>query len=192
MMHADRSNRVLLLLFAILLIAAGAAGGAASVGAFGTAAPHTSLTDNRVSSYIGAQSLWFWPAAAGVALIVVLLALRWLLALLFSTDRSGDRTFPHDRSAGRTTLHAGALTEAVTQEIESYPGVHSARARLIGDPDDADLVVTVTLEETTDLAALRQRIETGALTHARQATGNFSMPIQLDLKVTTKRATRVS
>ena len=67
-----------------------------------------------------------WPAA-GLALIVVLAALRWLLALLFSTDRSGDLTFPEDRSARRTTLEAGALTEAVMQEIESYRGVHAAR-----------------------------------------------------------------
>ena len=106
-----------------------------------------------------------WPAA-GLALIVVLAALRWLLALLFSTDRSGDLTFPEDRSARRTTLEAGALTEAVMQEIESYRGVHAARARLIGDPDDADLVVTATREETADLAALRQQIESGVLTHA--------------------------
>jgi hypothetical protein len=191
-MHADRTNRAMLLLLAILLIAAGAAGGAASVGAFGTATLHGPLIHNRVDTYIGAHSVWFWPAAAGLGLIVVLLALRWLLVLLFSTDRSGDLTFPGDRSAGRTTLDAGALTEAVTQEIESYRGVHAARARLIGNPDDADLVVTVTLEETADLAALRQRIETGALTHARAAIGNPSMPIQLDLKVTTKRAARVS
>jgi hypothetical protein len=192
MMHADRSNRVTLILLAVLLTAVGAAGGAASVGAFGTRVPHTPVIDNRVGSYIGAQGLWFWPAAAGLALIVVLAALRWLLALLFSTDRSGDLTFPEDRSAGLTTLDAGALTEAVRQEIESYRGVHAARARLIGDPDDADLVVTATLEETADLAALRQHIESGALAHAREAVGNPSMPIHLDLRVTSKRATRVS
>jgi hypothetical protein len=192
MMHADRSNRVTLLLLAVLLIAAGAAGGAASVGAFGTRVLHTAVIDNRASSYIGAHSLWLWPAAAGVALAVALVSLRWLLALLFSTDRSGDLAVPGDTAGGQTTLDKLALTEAVTQEIESYRGVHAARARLIGDPGDAELVVTVTLEETADLAALRKRIETAALAHARQATGNPSMPIQLDLRVTTKRATRVA
>jgi hypothetical protein len=57
---------------------------------------------------------------------------------------------------------------------------------------DPELVVTAALEETADFAALRQRIETRALTHARIAVGNPSLPTQLDLTVTTKRSTRVA
>jgi len=70
--------------------------------------------------------------------------------------------------------------------------VNSARARLLGEPQDPELVVTAALEETADFAALRQRIETRALTHARTAVGNPSLPTQLDLTVTTKRSTRVA
>jgi hypothetical protein len=40
-MHADRTNRTMLLLLALLLITAGAAVGAASIGAFGTATRHS-------------------------------------------------------------------------------------------------------------------------------------------------------
>ena len=68
----------------------------------------------------------------------------------------------------------------------------SARARLIGDSDDPELVVRAVLEETADLIALRQRIETEALTHARQALDNMSLPIQLDLTITSRRSARVS
>jgi hypothetical protein len=118
--------------------------------------------------------------------------LRWLLTLLFSTDRAGDLPITPGGSAGRTTLAARALTEAVAEETESYRGVHSAQARLLGDPAAPELVVTAALEETADFAALRQRIETSALTHARSAVGNPSLPIQLDLTVTTKRPTRVA
>ena len=64
----------------------------------------------------------------------------------------------------------------------------SARARLIGDPDDPELVVRAMLEETADFTALRQRIETEALTHARQALGNMSLPAQLDLTITDRRS----
>ena len=53
-------------------------------------------------------------------------------------------------------------------------------------------MVTAILEETADLAALRQRIETEALTHARTALDNPDLAVQLDLTVTTRRATRVS
>jgi hypothetical protein len=191
-MHADRTNRIMLLLLAVLLIAAGLAAGAASIGVFGSATPHRPLTANPAGNFIGAQGGWLWPAAAAAAAILVLLALRWLLALLFSTDRSGDLLIHPGGPAGRTTLATGALTEAVAAEIESYRGVNSARARLLGEPDDPQLAVTATVEETADLAALRQRIETGALTHARSAIGNPSLPTQLDLTVTTKRSTRVT
>lgn len=191
-MHADRTNRISLLLLALLLIAVGVDAGAASIGAYGAGIRHSRLMANPTGNFIGAQGAWLWPVAAVAAVIVVLLALRWLLALLFSTDRTGDLPISQASSAGRTTLAAGALTEAVAQEIESYRGVDSARARLIGDPADPELVVTVTLEETTDFAVARQRIETGALTHARTAVGNPSMPAQLDLTVTTRRATRVA
>lgn len=190
-MHADRTNRVILLVLAVLLIAAGAGAGAASIGVFGTATRHSSLIANPTGHFIGAQGGWLWPAAAVAAAIAALLALRWLLALLFSTDRSGDLPITAGGSAGRTTLAARAMTEAVAEEIESYRGINSARARLLGDPADPELVVTAALEETADFAALRQRIETGALTHARTAVGNPSMPAQLDMTVTTKRSPRV-
>jgi hypothetical protein len=191
-MHADRTNRVLLLLLALLLIIAGVAAGAASIGAFGTATRHSSLIANPTGHFIGTQGDWLWPSAAAAAAILALLTLRWLLALLVSTDRAGDLPITPGGSAGRTTLAARALTEAVAEEVESYRGVSSARARLLGDPADPKLVVTAVLEETADLAALRQRIEASALAHARSAVGSPSLPAQLDLTVTTKQSSRVS
>jgi hypothetical protein len=191
-MHADRTNRWMVVTLALLCIAAGAAGGAASLGAFGTATQHRPLIANRIAAFVGTEGDWLWPAAAAVAAILVLLAMRWLVALLFSTDRSGDLPISAGGSAGRTTLAPGALTKAVVEEAESYRGVDSARGRLLGDPTAPELVVTATLEETADFAALRQRIETGALTHARSAVGNPALPIQLDLTVTTKRSARVA
>lgn len=125
-MHADRTNRILLLLLALLLITAGAAAGAASIGAFGTATRHNPLIANPTGHFIGTQGGWLWPAAAVAAVILALLALRWLLALLFSTDRAGDLPITPGGSAGRTTLAARALTEAVAEEVESYRGVWGA------------------------------------------------------------------
>ena len=191
-MHADRTNRVMLLLLAVLLIAAGLGAGAASLGIFGTVAQHSPLTDNPAGHFIGSNGAWLWPFAAAAAAILVLLALRWLLALLFSTDRSGDLPIRSPGLPGRTTLAAGALTEAVAEEIESYLGVDSAQARLIGNALDPELVVKATLEEAADLAAVRRRIETGALTHARSALDNPSLPIQLHLAVTASPRARAA
>jgi hypothetical protein len=191
-MHADRTNRTMLIVLAVLLIAVGLDAGAASIGLWGTGTEHSKLMDNPTGRYFGAQGVWLWAAIAFAALIIGLLALRWLIALLFSTDRSGDLLIQSSTGAGRTTLDHGALTDAVVEEIEGYRGVDSARARLIGDPDDPELVVRATLEETADFTALRQRIETEALTHAREALGDMSLPIQLDLTITSRRSSRVS
>ncbi|MGH3403749.1 MAG: alkaline shock response membrane anchor protein AmaP [Streptosporangiaceae bacterium] len=191
-MHAERTNRAMLLLTALILIATGLGAGAASLGVFGTSTQHSRLIANPVGHFIGASGAWLWPVAAAAAAILVVLALRWLLALLFSTDRAGDLPIASPDGTGRTTLAARALTDAVAEEVESYLGVDSARARLIGNGRDPELVVTAALQQTADLVAVRQRIETGALTHARSALGNQSLPIQLHLTVTTTRPGRVA
>ncbi|MEY7972172.1 alkaline shock response membrane anchor protein AmaP [Saccharomonospora xinjiangensis] len=190
-MHGDRTNRTVLLVLAALMVAAGGLGGAASFGAFGQEVQRRALTDNVVADYIDRNSSWFWPIVAGVALILVLLCLRWLLVILFSTDRAGDLVIT-SKGPGRTALRPGAVTRAVTEEIESYPGVSSAGARIVGDPDAAELVVNATVEDSSDLASVRRRIETEALAGARAALDDPHLPIRLDLTVTTDRAARVS
>ncbi|HEY0165574.1 MAG TPA: alkaline shock response membrane anchor protein AmaP [Jatrophihabitans sp.] len=191
-MHADRTNRTMLILLALSLIAAGAVGALAGFGALGSVTKHGQLPANRVGAYFGRHGDWLWPVIAAAALILALMALRWLLALLFSTDRAGDLPLTGDRSAGRTTLSTAALTGAVASEIDGYPGVHSARARLIGDPLAPTLVITATLEESADLPGLRRRIEANAVEHARQALEDPDLPVRLDLTVTTQQAHRAA
>ena len=191
-MHADRTNRTMLILLALLLIAAGVLGALAGFGTFGATNRHSTLLANRVGSYFSEHGDWLWPVIAGVAAIVALLALRWLLALLFSTDRAGDLTLTGDRTLGRTTLSAAAVTEAVSYEIGSYSGVQSARARLIGDQSNPTLVITASLEEAADLPGLRRRIEANAVRHAKQALENPNLPVQLDLTVTNRQASRAA
>lgn len=191
-MHADRTNRAMLILFALALTGAGVAGALAGFGAFGRATKLDVLVSDQMSDYFGRHGDWLWPVIAAAAAIIALLALRWLLALLFSTDRTGDLPLTGDRSAGRTTLSAAALTGAVSAEIDGYPGVHASRARLIGDPMAPTLVITATLEESADLAGLRRRIESSAVRHARQALGNPELPVRLDLTMTNRQAQRAA
>lgn len=191
-MHADRTNRTGLLLFAVVLIAVGGLGAAASYGLFGTTTKHKPLISNQIAAFIGRNGEWFWPVAALLALIVVLLALRWLLALLFSTDRTGAIAIAGGGGNGRTVLASGALTGAVAAEIDSYRGVDSARARMIGDSDTPELVVVVRVEESANLPALVERIETKALAHAREAVGDPSLRTTMDVTVTSKRSNRVN
>jgi hypothetical protein len=132
-MHADRTNRFALTLFGLLVLLTGAAGMIASTGVFGTGFSRRTLFANRVSAYIGHHGTWVWAAAAGACLLIALAALRWILALLISTDRAGDIPIPSARE-GTTILQpppsprhhpkSGPITASIP------PG------RIIGDASD--------------------------------------------------------
>ena len=189
-MHADKTNRTVLLLVGLIAAAVGISGLLASFGFFGTSWKHRSLLDNRVARYFGEQSSWLWPVIAVGAGLITLACLYWLYVLLFSTDRAGDLRMTGDKSAGRTTLATDALSDAVSEEIASYHGVARSNARVLGDSASPKLAINASLEEGADLAALRRRIESEAVSHARQALARPELPVQLDLTVTSRRAPR--
>jgi hypothetical protein len=169
----------------------------AAGGVFGDTFQHRRLIDNPFSRYFSANGSWLWPTIAAAAFVIMLLALIWLLRVLFGTDRSGDITVPtltHEGSAahvgGRTRLRSAALTQALSQEIETYHGVSAARARVLGDPLEPTLALDVTTSRRADVAYLVQRIEREALTHAREALEKPHLPVRLDITVTDKAATR--
>ena len=186
-MHADRINRLALTLLGLLALLAGAAALTASASGFGTTFAHHALFANHVSTYIGQHGTWLWAATAFICLLILLAALRWLAALLISTDRAGDLTVAGSTKHGSTKLQPPALTGALSREIATYYGVDTAKGRIIGDASDPQLVITVTATQTADLAALHQRVEGQALTHARQALANPTLPIQLDLDISRRR-----
>lgn len=192
-MHADRTNRIVLLLLGLLLTAAGAVGLLVGSGAFGSAVADRTLADNGVSRYVGDNGRWLWPIAAAVALIMLLLVLRWLIAVLFSTERVRSLSLDTDRASEpeRTTLAAPAVADAVRGEIEGYYSVRSAKVWLIGTSAEPRLAVNVHADQDADLGALRDRIEHGALTHARHALDRPDLPIRLDLELTHQQPARV-
>jgi hypothetical protein len=180
-MHADRTNRLSLTIFGVLVLVAGAAGMAASAGVFGPGFSRRTLFANRVSLYVGHHGGWLWPAAAGICLLIALVVLRWVAALLISTDRVGDIAVPGGGDQGTTILRPAALISALAREISSYHGVESAKGRVVGDGHDPEIVITVTPAKSADLHELHRRIETEAIAHARQALGRPSLPVRLDL-----------
>ena len=50
----------------------------------------------------------------------------------------------------------------------------------------------MTAARSADLAALRHRIESHALSHARHALGEPGLPVQLDINVSNRTPERVS
>jgi hypothetical protein len=191
-MHADRTNRALLALLGLMLLAGGTAGLLAGTEALGDDLDRRHLLDNPVARFIGDNSAWFWPVTALAAAVLALLAMRWLIAVLSPAPRAADIAIGADRSAGRTSLRSGALSDVLATELETYRGVHAARVKVSGTPNDPSLDVTVRATEDADLARLRHRIEAEALTHARHALDTPGLPVRLDLTTTDHRSSRVS
>jgi hypothetical protein len=193
MMHADRTNRVVLALFGLVLAAAGAGALLAGADLLGDGLPSSSLLDNSSAAYIGRNGDWFWPVLAVAALILALLAIWWLSKIIASTNRIGHIDLPaRPPAAAHTSLVAGALTEAVAREIEGYRGVGSVRVALVGPVEAPMLAMAVNASRGADLAALRDRIETGALANARRVLENPHLPATVDIGLLRREAPRVA
>ncbi|CAN5268883.1 hypothetical protein BH24ACT10_BH24ACT10_13510 [soil metagenome] len=104
----------------------------------------------------------------------------------------GDLELEPGATTGHTDLVGAALADAVREEISSYRGVAGTSARLTGDGQDPHLQLRVQLDSRTDVAKMRERPESSAIAHARQALDRPELPVRLDLVVTDKKAGRVS
>lgn len=181
-----RGNRLGLALTGIVLLAGGGYLITRSLGVFGPGQAQDLIYPDSTASWVHDQRPWIWIVLTLVAVLLAVLAIRWLLMQLRS-DRLGrvalDTSATSDRGSGRADLPAGVLTSAVGAEIDSYPGVSKVRAALAGKPDQPELRLKVTIDPDADLARVRRRITTQALAHARTALDTDHLPTQLRLTV---------
>ncbi len=181
--RVNRVNRSVLALLGLLLLAAGGLGLALSFGAFGSG--ERPLLPQPVRDFARDQP-WFWWAVAGVCLLLALPGLRWLLAQL-RTDRVSRLDLTTDDRDGLTTVHAGALTNAVEAEVEGLRGVSGASASLL-ERGGRRLVLAVDLAEYADIAEVRQTTEDRVVGHARQAIDDPDLLVDVELRPGRARA----
>lgn len=175
---ADRGgNRFGLLLIALVLIAAGVLSLLAGAGVFGSTFQSMDVFPRSVTTWIDDQP-WFWWAVGAVAVIVGLIALRWLIAQL-RTNRVGGTHTVDDEADGRTTVHYSALAGAVGDEIEGWYGVRSAHASFRGSDRNPTCEITVTLDERGDLEEVRDRVQSQAVPHLRDALDDEAAPVEV-------------
>ena len=181
---ADTANRIVLFLLGLLLVAVGGLGLALSLGAFEDWRANSPVLDEEVHTFPDEQP-WFWWAVVGAALLLALLALWWLLSQLRTNRVSRiDRTT--NFREGSTTLHAGALADAVEVEVEGISGVTSASARLHDRPR-LGLALTVGMTDTADIDKLRIHLEDDVVAHVRQAVGDPDFPVGIELRPDVRR-----
>lgn len=186
--RTSRGNRIGLGIVGLIALAAGGYLLARSLGAFGAGPAQEPVYTDPVATWIHQHS-WIWIALAVVAVLIALLAVRWLLVQL-RTERLGRVDIAPARAtagpelpAGSSILPASALTTAIGREIEDYPGIRSVRAFLTGAPDQPALHLKVVIDADADVARVRQRIVGGAIANARIALDDPQLPAQLQLAV---------
>ena len=177
----DRLNSAVLTVLALALVALGGYGLARGYGAFGEARAGDPVLSGDVREFVSDNSDWFWPLAAVLSLLVAWLGLRWLLAQL-STPTVGHLPVRAD-GPGHTELLGAGATSALARDIEEYPGVRGAAARLVGDHPVPEIAVTVDVHDDADVAAVRRRIEEHALVRFRSALELTKLRTQIHIRL---------
>jgi hypothetical protein len=171
-------NRILLVLFGLLLLGAGAFVLAIALGVLPLLRRDAPVIPTNVV-------MLSWAPWAGLvaAVIVGLLCLRWLLAQIIRRPRTGSWTLTDDPHQGTTMIAADAAAAPLVAEIETYPGVHKASARLSGSRAQPALHLMVATEDRADISGLRERIDTEALPRLRHALDINALPADLLLRL---------
>ena len=187
-----RLNRTLLMLIAVVLLAAAAFtlllgfGVLARVG-LTTPSGSDALTPGSVS-----PPTWVSYVTVVVAVVVGLLCLRWLIAQTVRRPASATMRLENDPSTGTTRLDGATAVDPLVDEIERYPGVHRASARLSGTTARPVLHLVVGTEDAADIGALRRRIDAEAIPRLRQALDLPTLPADLLIRLDDARSARLT
>jgi hypothetical protein len=180
---------VLLIVLGVLLLGAGVAGVLVGSGVFGRNASTTPLITDSMRAYAHHHAGWYWGGIAGGSVLVTALALWWLIAQSGSS-RVSSLQLEVDRSHGITRLMSSAVTTALADEVAAYHGVDDASARILGSPRQPLLRLDVALDDSADIGAVRERVETQAVPRVRQAVSVSDLPIWLRLEIAVSRRGR--
>lgn len=187
--RADRLNRVLLTLLALLLLAAGVAGLLLGTGVLDERYQRNRVLPDETGPFVTDNAGWLWPVVTLLAVVLSLLALRWLL-LQLGTDRRGTLDLTTTRTDGETRVEAGAVTDALVDALERLPGVDAASARFITVKGREQLLLHVRLADRADVAQARQALADGPLTELRQVLGEACPPVVVELEPSTRGSSR--
>lgn len=187
-----RLNRSLLLLLAIVLLLAAVFVlllGFGVLAMLGLPSPDrgAALTPATLS-----PPTWVAYLAIVVAVILGLLCVRWLIAQTIRKPSSGTWRLENDPATGTTRLDAASAVDPLVAEVETYPGVHRASARLSGTVARPMLHLVVGTEDAADITALRRRIDDEAIPRLRQALDLPVLPADLLIRLDAARSAKLT
>lgn len=153
-------NRFWLLVIGLVLLV-----GAVVIGgiAFGATIPGVTLPDPQAGAVPSGWAPWLsntWVLLGIIVLglVLVALSLGWLIAQIPHRDGAKSLRLHEDPRAGTTMLSPSVIARAVENQTETLPGVTGATALIRGTATRPELVLQVTANERSDLAALLRRV----------------------------------
>lgn len=151
-------NRTVLFVAGIVLLAGGAFELTTAYGLL-----HLVPRDQSLRFLNGRPYHWTYYVAVVVAVVVGLLALRWLAAQTRRRPRTRRWRIGGDSERGVSTMDADTAAAPLTADLQSYPGVRAAVSSLAGPRHNPRLHVRLRTEYDADLTELRRRIHGHAL-----------------------------
>ena len=186
----DRLNRALLSLLGLALVALGTLGllrGAGVVGGEGT--------DPVVSGWLRREArerqALLLGLLAAVALLLIWLGLRWLLAQLPKDPPVDVVSLDRTEHATRVEVSAKAVTEALAADVRALEGVTDATAKVVGERP-LTIQLDVALEEGTHLTAVNQAIADRPRRRLVEALEVPDVDLRVRLKLARPPARRVA
>lgn len=183
-----RGNRWGLAVVGVVLAVGGGAALAAGQGLFGAGWAGTAVGEAPGAAGLPVPD-WLPYAVAAVAVVVALLALRWLLVQLRG-DRVRRVMLEPEEGSGRSELVSGAAQGAVEDAVGGYPGVRRARARMQGSDRSPRLRLDVTLDDDADVVDVWSRVRGEALTDLRGSLEEDRLPTVVRLSMAAPKRNR--
>ncbi|GAB3210558.1 hypothetical protein GCM10027294_29450 [Marinactinospora endophytica] len=165
----------------LLLVLAGAAALATGWGLFGVGPARSALVGAPIVD--GLRRPWVPYVVAAVAIVVALLALRWLV-VQGRTDTVGRLRMDPGDEGGTTEMPAGVARSVFEEEIGDYAGVRRARAHITESGVDPQLRVDLTLNDDADASAVWRRIRAEALDDLRTSLELERLPAVIRMSMT--------
>lgn len=171
--RSARGNRWGLGILGAILAGVGAASLATGLGAFGTSAATAPLLGRAVRDWL--DQPWVPYAGVAAAVVVALVALRWLV-VQGRSDTMGRLRLDEENARGVTEMPSTAVRDVLEEKVGRHPDVRRARARLTGSSYEPGVVLDLTVDADADATTLWRRLQREELATLRDALELGELP----------------
>lgn len=187
---AAGANRTGLFILGLLCLLAGLAVLAISFGFAATVVPGL-RPESDLQPVIAVVALPFSAVVAlVVAVILVIIGIRWLAAQVPRKDSAKPLRMQEDVRTGVTTVTANVIAAAVVDDLELTPEVVDAQAILRGTARRPELLVHVDVDERADIDAVVTDIANRVARNCAQALGVRLGAVGIEIGIARSRQRR--